>query len=473
MNTIKKIFNRSYYKLRIILIFSIFTIALVLITSRVNYIFVRDLYLEQLKEQVNNSSRLVAEQIDKTFLNLIQIGTPIKPTQVYFQDIFNRYIKIHTYSQVFLFDKNFSVLVHSNKNYLTGNQESQLLFNKKEILELRTNQSTTSLPFKGDDGKWYLWSFYRLNDSVWLCLQESAYRLEKVEDFSNTFWYIGFAGIIITIILSWFVAQSISKPVDSLVKFSSEIGKGNLSFPTPGNLKGEMSILSNALEKMRNDLSTSQKDKENMLAQIAHEIRNPLGGIELLANLTKEDLNKGNKNPEYIERILKEINGLKTLISVFLDYSRPAAANQSWVNIQRLILEIKNLIQDKLKDKNIQLTYEDNIKNIYFDEEHLKHIIMNLLYNSIESVSNNGRINIEVKQENNKWEIIISDNGNGMQTADFSKIFEPFYTTKKNGTGLGLSICKKLSHENNAELIFEKNKDLTTFKIIKEVINES
>jgi signal transduction histidine kinase len=472
MELLKQLLNKSYYKIRIILIFSIFTIVLVIASSRISYLFIKDLYLDQLEDQIKNSSSLISKQIDKTFLNALQLGIPTKTAQQYFFNILNSH-KTSINSRLFLFDKSFTALVNVDSSFRTGIVESRLLINKKEILDLAINQFTTSLPFKGDDKKWYMWGFFRLNENCWLCLQESASRLEKVEDFSRTFWYLGIGGILITIILSWFVAQRISKPIDSLVKFSSEIGKGNLSYSPPARLKGEMLILSKALEKMRNDLSKNQKEKENILAQIAHEIRNPLGGIELLANLTKEDLDKEHRNSEYIDRIIKEINGLKALITAFLNYSRPAAANQSWINLSNLFYEIKNLFNNSLKIKSIEFNYEDNIKNIYFDNEHLKHILMNLITNSMESIRKNGKINIKSLIENNKWVILINDNGTGIDSNNSIKIFDPFFTTKKDGTGLGLSICKKLCIENKADLVFNSNGNGTTFKIIKEVINES
>jgi len=224
---------------------------------------------------------------------------------------------------------------------------------------------------------------------------------------------------------------------------------------------------------MRFDLSINQKEKENILAQIAHEIRNPLGGIELLANLTKEDFEKENRNSEYIDRIIKEINGLKALITAFLNYSRPAAANQSWIDLSALFSEIKNFFISSLKRKSIEFNYEDSIKNIYFDSEHLKHILMNLITNSIESSRDNGMILVKSFMENNKWVILVNDNGIGINTNYGSKIFDPFFTTKKEGTGLGLSICKKLCKENEAELVFDSDGNGTTFRIIKEAMNEN
>jgi len=186
--------------------------------------------------------------------------------------------------------------------------EPQLKLNKKEIYELTINSSVASLPFKGEDGMWYLWGFYRLNDTFWMGIRESASQLERVDELTINFIYIGATGIIFTFILGLVIAKSISRPVDKLAGYSSHIGKGNFDAKLPDNMKGELESLAVAMEKMKNDLAENQNEKEKILAQIAHEIRNPLGGIELLAGLTKEDLQKNGMNTNYIEKIIGEVN---------------------------------------------------------------------------------------------------------------------------------------------------------------------
>ena len=87
------------------------------------------------------------------------------------------------------------------------------------------------------------------------------------------FWLIGFAGVVITIFAGWFMANSIVKPLNKLVKLSSEIGKGNFDIDVPHAMHGEIKQLSDAMDKMKTDLALNQKERENLLAQIAHEIR--------------------------------------------------------------------------------------------------------------------------------------------------------------------------------------------------------
>lgn len=459
IDRISNLFNRSYYKTRIIITFCSVTILLVVLMTWTGYLFIKNMYLNQLSEKVNSVSTLLASHINKNYLDLLEIGPLTGTTQKYFSNIFSVYLDAEPGSQVFIFDSRLRIVVHSDAAFKYGSHESQIKLNEKEIFELRVKHSVASLPFKGDDGKWYLWGFRRLTNDFWLCIKESASKLKKVDKLAVTFIYIGVAGIFLTLMLSLIIAKSISRPVDKLAEYSSQIGKGRFDIKPPQGMKGEFEALASAMNKMKNDLAENQNEKEKMLAQIAHEIRNPLGGIELLAGLTKEDLQMSGMNTEYIEKIIGEVYGLKKLITSFLEYGKPVPANPEKCNVRILAEEALNNFTDQLTKKNIKVEKKIVRENIYFDKGHLKQIFMNIFTNSIELMNNGGYITIESCSEKNNWKIMISDNGPGISSENILSVFEPFFTTKKNGTGLGLAVCKKLCSENKASITANNIKD--------------
>ena len=449
------------------------TIIIIAIISLVSFNYTKNLYLNQLNEQVNVVAKMLAKQIDERYLALLSLGPPTKNTQDYFREIFTRNKNPKLHSEIFIFDKKFDAIVHSDSNIAPGTFEPRLLINKKDILDLGLGSAAGSIPFKGNDNKWYMWGFYRLQPNYWLAVRESAARLEKVEELSSLFLYFGLGGIVLSILLALLMSRSITKPVDSLVEFSAEIGKGNFNSTLPKGMHGEIGALAFSMNKMKNDLAKNQKEKEELLAQIAHEIRNPLGGIELLANLTKEDLVKENKNTDYLDRILKELNHLKSLISSYLNYSRPMPANPVWVNLSKLKIELEDAVTNQCKKKNIKFAVRNGIAKVWFDENHLRQILINLVSNSLESTTEGGEIELSSYANKNYWELSVSDNGTGISEENINSIFNPFFTTKKNGTGLGLSIIKKLCKENKAEIIVKNNSGKgSTFTIKKEIINE-
>lgn len=474
MNIIRKLLKEHYYKARIIVTFCAVTIFLVILMTWAGYVFVKEMYLANLSEKVISVSKLIAGSINKEYLNLFEIGPPTRTTQNYFEEIFSRYKKVYPHLHVFIFDKDFEILFHSEQQRSTGLIEPGLQINQKEIFELNDGSSIASLPFKGEDGKWYLWGFNRLNNNYRLGVKESAAQLEKIDELAVKFLYIGAAGIFAAIVLSLIIAKSISRPVDLLASYSSQIGKGNFQIKPPEGMKGEFENLTKAMGKMKNDLSDNQKEREKMLAQIAHEIRNPLGGIELLAGLTKEDLQRHQINASYVEKIIYEINGLKKLITAFLEFSKPVPANPQACNLKLLVDEALENFDGTIKSKGIGIVKEIKQEKVFFDSGHLKQILTNILANSVDAVENEGTISISSHSEKNLWKILITDNGPGIPAESMNSVFNPFFTTKKNGTGLGLAICKKLCAENKSTIEIEnKNGSGTTLIISGADVNET
>jgi len=292
-------FQKSYYKYKIVITFSVITILLVAVLSKVSYNFVKEFYLEQLASNVIKTTQLTAMQIDNAYLSFVQPRPITKTTKHYFNNFFNKHELKTIYSEAFIFDANFNIIIHSDSTKLLGKPEARLLINEDEIFRLKVNVSTTSLPFKGNDNNWYLWGFNRLTENYWLAVRESANNFKQIDNLSILIWYFGLVGIALSILLGFIVAKSITQPIRKLVNFSDEIGQGNFNNNVPAKMKGELSILANAMDLMRNNIANNQKEKELILAQIAHEIRNPLGGIELLTNLIHESIDDKNKNKEY------------------------------------------------------------------------------------------------------------------------------------------------------------------------------
>ena len=465
---IQKILNRNYYRNKIVITFSMITVILVAVLSKVSYDFMYDFYLDQLTENVETNIKLAIGQIEPHHENALKESLLTESTKKYFERLFRGGNYENIFSEVFIFNKDFEVLVHSDPVKLTNIAEPRLLLNEKEIFGSSSGQISVSLPFKGNDDMWYLWGFYRFSDDYWLALRLSASNFEAIDNLSKIIWTFGLVGVLLSILLGYLIAKSITRPVNELVNFSAGIGKGNLKLPVPLEMKGELKILSDAMILMRENIADNQKEKEKILAQIAHEIRNPLGGIELLNSLIYESVDNNSKNKEYSGKILKEIIGLKELITSYLNYSRPTPAIPEKIYIPELVDETLSYLQMDIRRLNISVKKNLHLENIIFDKIHFRNILLNLLKNSIESINENGEIIIYSCRDKNKQIISIADNGRGIQENILNKIFDPFFTTKNNGTGLGLAACKKFCEENSAELIAENIENGSVFKIIQE-----
>jgi signal transduction histidine kinase len=460
-NIIKKIFS-SAIKTRIMVIFSLIALLLVGSMAFISYQFVRDIYLEQIEDQITMMNNILAHDLNANYLDYIQTDTENMAFR-YYQKKLSEANSVMDLNNVFLFNSDFEILVKARDNI----SPARLKINRNEIDGLKMSDNVVSLPFKAEDGNWYVWGFHRLTDRYYLGIQEGADRLVRLDSLALIFFGIAIFGLALTFFAAWLVAKAIASPINQLVKFSDEIGNGNYQSDPPTDITGELAVLNNALVNMRNGILQHQEEKEKLLAEIAHEIRNPLGGVELLAGLIKENLRNDSQNTEYADKIIKEIQGLKQQVNDFLQFSRSAPARPISLNLSNIIAEIQDLYEKQLEQKNISLIWENNITDLKFDLNHMRQILINLVSNSINVLQKKGKIWIYANSNGKQSYISVSDNGPGIAENEIKDIFEPFYSKRTGGTGLGLAICRKLCEENNARITVENNKEAgCTFSII-------
>jgi PAS domain S-box-containing protein len=183
---------------------------------------------------------------------------------------------------------------------------------------------------------------------------------------------------------------------------------------------------------------------------IAHEIRNPLAGIRITAQALGEEVSDNESLQEYIARILSEIDRLNELMKSFFSFAKPQKPQRAACNIPEMIQEVLFLVRKDLEKRNIRVLQRqaENLPSVYVDVSQIKQVLLNLLLNSIQAISRDGRIAVTttVANRHDRGEIVIgvSDTGKGILPEHQAKIFDPFFTTKAKGLGLGLSITYRI-----------------------------
>ncbi|NOX87784.1 MAG: HAMP domain-containing histidine kinase [Calditrichaeota bacterium] len=443
-----KKYRLNSFKARTILLFSGINILLILFVARFSYLFVRELFLSQAEDQLRLSLRVVASELDLSMLDFI---TEQKNTLAdrYYRQTLTRLDSTLQLSNLFLFNAK-KQIVQAVK---AEDAAASLLIYRPQLQGLKIKETFITAPFKGLDGVWYLWAYQRLNQNYYIGLQESANRLAQVDRLAVRFLWFGLIGVLITFLAGWFIARTINRPVQNLIHFSGKIGKGDFAAQPSQTGLYEISILTDALTKMRDELAERESEKEQLLAQIAHELRNPLGGIELLAGLIRDDLDPDDKNRVYLQKILNEVRGLKTQITEFLNYSRPRPPEISDSDLESVINELRERWNRQFQSGSIDFRCELEAKTIPFDRQHLLQILNNLIANSLAAMNNkNGQILIRSSEQNGKIILQVEDTGQGIPDSDRERVFQPFFTTRNNGVGLGLTICKKLCILNGASI---------------------
>ncbi|VVB85344.1 Methanogenesis regulatory histidine kinase FilI [uncultured archaeon] len=223
-------------------------------------------------------------------------------------------------------------------------------------------------------------------------------------------------------------------------------------------------------EKEQLEKQLLQSDKLATIGQlaagVAHEINNPIGNIsvytQMLLNKSKDENTKGK-----LRVIADEANRAALIVKGLLDFARQSEFKMESIDINKEIDNVLIILNPQLKDIEVKTSFKP-LPYIFADRGQIQQVLMNLLKNSIQSITENGEIIVKTLAKHDHVEISISDNGCGITRKDLDKIFDPFFTTKEpgEGTGLGLSISYGIikNHKGSIEVESEVGNG-TTFTI--------
>ena len=228
-----------------------------------------------------------------------------------------------------------------------------------------------------------------------------------------------------------------------------------------------------------------------MSATLAHEIRNPLMGLSAQAELLADQLPPQDKRSRYIEVITGEVDRINETITRMLNFVRPYEPSRQQVCVARLAMDSVELVRPRAdkKDIGLVLDFDDTTRTkmgsshweIAIDGGQIKQVLLNLMINAIDASPDNSVVSLSLRQSDDLnfldtitglqsssggLMLMVTDEGSGFGTAVAEKIFRPFYTTKSSGTGLGLSICQKIVRAHGGEILAERLKNQTVFKVL-------
>lgn len=188
-------------------------------------------------------------------------------------------------------------------------------------------------------------------------------------------------------------------------------------------------------------------------AGIAHEIRNPLASIQGAVEILEKDVPSETK-AEFVQIARKEVARLERLTSEILQFSRPAPPQKLAIGACEPTESACRLVKDQARRQEIEIIrrFNEPVPSLLVDPEQLKQVLINILINAIQAQSRGGTITVTGKVENEEWVTSIQDSGPGMSKEQLDRIFDPFYTTKREGTGLGLSISHQLVRNNGGRI---------------------
>ncbi|WP_447977546.1 ATP-binding protein [Candidatus Nitrospira bockiana] len=298
---------------------------------------------------------------------------------------------------------------------------------------------------------------------------------------------IGFGLVVVLASLGFVLGRQIVSPILALRREADALRRNLIALSSatttqPAEIRSalpdirtgdEIEDLAKTFEAMRRSLEDSlhtirvqhdelvRKEKlasvGQLLAALAHDLRNPLGVIRSSAQLVLEEHQPDDIKQEVTRYIIDEVDKLTHRINDFLRYARQKPPEPKPISPEALV---KSAVwQWKAQGGHERLSvvtqFQDGLPDLCVDPDQVKEALVNLLVNAREAMPNGGRVTIRAYTDGNAVLIEVADTGCGISEAHLHRIFEPFFTTKDYGTGLGLTNVKRLIEDNGGAIEVE------------------
>jgi two-component system, NtrC family, sensor kinase len=196
-----------------------------------------------------------------------------------------------------------------------------------------------------------------------------------------------------------------------------------------------------------------------LAAGLAHEIRNPLAGIAGVVEVMGRELPQESSSRSVLPEVQSEIQHIQAVLNDLLAYARPRPPEFHPADLNATVEQAVSLARLQVRTKPIEITWapDKRLPRIMHDPVQIQQVILNLLLNGIQAIQKQGKIEVALGQDGGCAVVRIRDTGKGIAPDSLSKIFKPFFTTRKEGTGLGLSLAKGIveSHRGKIEVTSE------------------
>ena len=282
--------------------------------------------------------------------------------------------------------------------------------------------------------------------------------------------------IVVAVILIYFMAKSILKPLKQVTKATKQLARGNFDVRLAISSRDEIGDLADTFNSVAEDLGKYENTRRGFVANVSHELRSPLTSMQGLVQGILDGTIPRDQQENYLNVVLDETKRLNYLINDLLDLSQIESGKLAFelknIDVNELIRRCLITFESKISAKDIEVEVEikDEKQFVSADENRIKQVMMNLIDNAVKFTPEGGTIKIFTSETSASIFVNVNNSGAAIEAEDLPYVFERFYKADKShtrtqeGTGLGLSIVKKIlvGHGQN---IWVKStpKDGTTF----------
>jgi signal transduction histidine kinase len=371
--------------------------------------------------------------------------------------------------RLFLFNRDLENLVDSEGPRPFGEDIYKLQVDRLEIdRTFEQAEATTSVLFEGNDGRLYKSAYipitYEGRVVATLAVEASAEYFGLLRYFASVLTLLGAVGLALVVAAGTLFSRALTQPVNKLVEAARRLGHGELDEPVvelddeddDRPQRDEIAFLARSFEEMRRDVLDRDRQMKMMLSGIAHEVRNPLGGMELFCGLLQEDLEEAGDEEalEKLDRIEREVDYLDRVVDEFRNYAGETSLERERFAVDELLAELQGLTAGDIDEKGCELSLDvEQGLEATADREQIRRVVLNLIRNAYQACEGDDHIELEGHApEPDMRTIVVRDDGPGMTDEQLEEMFTPFYTTKEKGSGLGLPLSKQIVEQHGGSL---------------------
>ncbi len=362
----------------------------------------------------------------------------------------------------------------------------RVALDRVELRRALVGTPAVSVPFTGLDGRRYLAAYAAVPEAaerteppggdvvdgaaavpvdqrIVLVMEAPAAALDATFAVARTLAAIVGVAVLVVLLLAVVVARTITRPLLSLSTSAGRLAEGHLDAPLllpPGD--DEVARLGATLEQMRTALVDRDAERQMMLAGIAHEVRNPLGGMELFSGLLEEGLHElpdeavgapvKHELVEQARRVKKELRYLTGVVNDFLAFARDTPPSREDVDVVALLHDVRSLcVRDGAAAVLVADAGGADVGVFPLDRGRIKQALLNLVDNALAATPPSGTVTLSARRDGGTLVLAVVDTGRGIDAATQKKLFTPFFTTKEKGSGLGLALVRRLARDHGGD----------------------
>jgi signal transduction histidine kinase len=381
-----------------------------------------------------------------------------------------------TGAHLFVFDDQYNSRGDTFGGVAIGTHYFRAELDRAELVRVfELGRTASSVTFIGNDDKIYKTGYAPVRASetepqVVLALgaQAPASYFARLADLRDRLFAWGTGLLVVSVMAAVVATLLITRNVRRLVAAAERIGSGNLRDPVRVASDDEIGVLGETMERMRQQLAERDARTQQMLAGIAHEVRNPLAGMTLFAGILRDELPDEDPRRSHVERIRRELGYLERVVNDFLEYAR------------RPKPELLDEPCDALLGEVAQLTSTDDIPVeaapcdglvARADRGQIRRALLNLAKNAVQAATaaghrGRGAVRLSAEERGDELALVVWNRGHEIPPEICDRLFEPFYTTREKGTGLGLAFVREIAADHGGRIEVKSASGETTFTLV-------